>query len=205
MLRIWGRTNSINVMKVLWLAEELGLRYERIEAGMQHGVVDTPEYRAMNPNGRVPTIDDDGFVLWESNTIVRYLAAKHAPELAGNDPRTRADRERWMDWTTATIAVPMSQVFWQLIRTPAAARDSAAIDKGCTALLAGMRTLDARLAGRSYMVGERFSIADVPIGCFAHRWLALPIERPALANIAAWHARLAARPLYRDQVMQPLS
>ena len=206
MLKIWGRTNSVNVMKVLWAADEMGLAYERIDAGLQYGVVGTPFYKAMNPNSRVPTIDDDGFVLWESNTVVRYLAAKHSHgTLMPADLPGRADAERWMDWATAEIGVPMIPVFWQLVRTQAAERDHDAIEKNRVLLEAGMRILDAHLAGRAYMTGERLTVADIPVGCLAHRWLALPIQRPTLANVIAWHARLAERPAYRARVMQPLS
>ena len=206
MLRIWGRVNSINVMKVLWLADELGLAYERIEAGLQHGVVGTPEYKAMNPNSRVPTIDDDGFVLWESNSIVRYLAAKHAPgKLIPTDPRGRADAERWMDWATATLNMPMVAVFWGLIRIAPEKRDLAAIERGRLELEDSMSVLDAHLAGRDYMMGSSLSVADIPVGAFAHRWYALPIERPKLANIEAWYRRLGERPAYKKNVMLPLS
>ena len=133
MLRIWGRKNSINVMKVLWTCAELDIPYERIDAGMQYGVVDTPEYRAMNPNGRIPTIDDDGFILWESNTIVRYLAAKHGMGKLMPGPLTaRADAERWMDWVLATLNGPVTPLFWQLIRTPPEKRDQAKIDEART-------------------------------------------------------------------------
>ena len=130
MLKIWGRTNSVNVKKALWAAEELGLKYERVDAGMQFGVTKTPEYLKMNPTALVPTIDDDGFVLWESHSIVRYLAAKHAPgTLCPADPKARADAERWMDWAF-TFQNAMRNVFWGLIRTPPEKRDPKAIEEG---------------------------------------------------------------------------
>ena len=130
MLKIWGRTNSVNVKKSLWAAEELGLKYERVDAGMQFGVNKTPEYLKMNPTGLVPTIEDDGFVLWESHSIVRYLAAKHgAGTLCPSDPGGRADAERWMDWAF-TFQGAMRNVFWGLIRTPPEKRDPKAIEEG---------------------------------------------------------------------------
>jgi len=124
MLKIWGRVNSVNVKKALWCAEELGLKYERVDAGMQFGVTKTPEYLRMNPNSLVPTIEDDGFVLWESHTIVRYLSAKHSMgKLHPSDLKARADAERWMDWAF-TFQTAMRAVFWGLIRTPAEKRDA---------------------------------------------------------------------------------
>src|SRR5205085_12400753 len=130
MLKIWGRTNSVNVKKALWCVEELGLKYERVDAGMQFGVTKTPEYLKMNPNSLVPTISDDGFILWESHTIVRYLCAKHAAgTLYPTDLRARADAERWMDWAF-TFQRAVRDVFWGLIRTPADRRDLKTIDAG---------------------------------------------------------------------------
>ena len=118
MLKIWGRKNSINVQKVLWCCAELGIKYDRIDAGMEHGVNNTPEYRAMNPNGTIPTIDDDGFVLWESHAIVRYLAAKHgAGTLWPADLKQRADSDRWMDWAHTFAREFQRPVFWALART----------------------------------------------------------------------------------------
>ena len=205
MLRIWGRTNSVNVKKVLWCAEELGLKYERINAGMQFGVVDTPEYRRMNPMGRVPTIDDEGFVLWESHSIVRYLCAKHsAGNLWPTDLRLRASAERWMDWAFALQAA-MRDVFWGLIRTPPEKRDPKAIEAGCkqSAELAAM--LDASLADRPYVAGASFTMGDIPIGCEVQRWLRVPIERPPLPHLEAWFKRLRERPPFVRIVDQALT
>ena len=140
MLKIWGRKNSSNVRKPLWAAEELGLAYEAIDAGGAFGVVDTPQYRAMNPNGRVPVIEDDGFVLWESNAIVRYLMARHANGSAWYpaDIKARATADKWMDWTTSSLAGPFRTVFWGVLRTPADQQDWSAINaaiKECEDLL----------------------------------------------------------------------
>lgn len=206
MLKIWGRTNSINVMKVLWLVDELGLPYERTDAGMSYGVVGSPEYKAMNPNSRVPTIDDEGFVLWESNSICRYLAAKHAPgRLIPTELRARADAERWMDWGSFHLGNAMTPLFWQLIRTPADKRDARVVESSAKESEAAMRILEAQLTGRDYVTGGAFNVGDIPIGAFVHRWLQLPVERPALANVAAYYARLRARPAYVKNVAQPLS
>jgi glutathione S-transferase len=205
MLKIWGRVNSVNVKKALWAIEELGLEYERIDAGMQFGVVNTPEYRRMNPMGLVPTIDDDGFVLWESHSIVRYLAAKHgAGTLWPTDPRTRAIANQWMDWAFSFQSA-MRAVFWGLIRTPPEKRNPAEIEEGRrkSAELAGI--LDAALAGRQYVAGNAFTMGDIPIGCEVQRWMRVPVERPKHANLEAWFGRLCARPAFNKIVDIPLT
>lgn len=205
MLKLWGRTNSVNVKKALWCLGELGVPYERVDAGMQFGVVNTPEYRRMNPNGRVPTIDDDGFVLWESHTIVRYLCAKHSMgKLCPSDLRVRADAERWMDWAFAFQSA-MRDVFWGLIRTPPEKRDPKAIEAGVKASheLAGM--LDGVLAERPYVAGAAFTMGDIPIGCEVQRYLRVPIERPARPHLEAWFERLRQRPPFVKHVDLPLT
>lgn len=206
MLKVWGRVNSINVMKVLWLLEEIGLPFERTDAGMAFGVVQTAEYKAMNPNSRVPTIDDDGFILWESNAICRYLAAKHAAgRLIPVDLQGRADVERWMDWGSLHLSAAMTPLFWQLIRTPADKRDARAIETSQKETEAAMGILDAHLQGRSFMAGATLSVADMPAGALVHRWLNLPVERPRLANVEGYYARLKSRPPYVKNVAQPLT
>ncbi len=206
MLTVWGRANSINVMKVLWTCEELGLEYQRVDAGLQHGVVDTPEYRARNPNGRVPTIDDDGFVLWESNTIVRYLAAKHAAgSLMPAGLRERADAERWMDWGSMHLGLAMTPLFWQLVRTPADRRNAELIASSTADAEAQIRVLDAHLADRPFVCGDSLTVGDIPAASFVHRWFALPIARPRLPGIERYYADLMKRPAYASQVALPLT
>ena len=206
MLRIWGRTNSVNVKKALWVAEELGLKYERIDAGLQFGVNNTPEYRRMNPTGLVPTIDDDGFALWESHTIVRYLAAKHAAgTLCPTDLRARADAERWMDWAHTFSREFQRPVFWPLVRTPPEKRDTKAIEEArqkCAALLAIPESV---LAQRAYLAGNQFTMADIPLGCHVQLWMRLPIERPRYPGLDAWFERLCGRAAFRRVVDIPLS
>lgn len=206
MLKIWGRRNSINVMKVLWVCEELALPFEQIDAGMQFGVVNTPEYAAMNPNRKVPTIDDDGFVLAESNTIVRYLAARHGREdLLPTDAQARARIESWMDWASFSLAIAMTPLFWQLIRTPEDKRDPKVIAANATEAERCMRILDEQLAGQPHLAGKGFTLADMPAAAFVHRWLALPIERPALPRLEDYYRRMLERPGYRAHVAGPLS
>jgi len=205
MLKIWGRTNSVNVKKALWCVEELGLNYERIDAGMQYGVVNTPEYRKMNPTGLVPTIDDDGFVLWESHSIVRYLCAKHsAGTLCPTDLRARADAERWMDWAF-TLQGAMRNVFWGLIRTPPEKRDAKAIDEGRNKTIALLPVLDKTLTDRPYVAGKAFTMGDIPIGCEVQRWMRVPIARPPFPAVEAWFARLLQRSAFAKHVDLPLT
>jgi glutathione S-transferase len=205
MLKIWGRSNSVNVKKVLWAADELGVKYERVDAGMQFGVVSTPEYKKLNPNALVPTIEDDGFVLWESHSIVRYLAAKHgAGSLWPIDPRSRADAERWMDWAF-TFQAAFRTVFWGLVRTAPEKRDQKEIEEARKKSAQLLAIPDAALAGRQYLGGSSFSMGDIPLGCHVQVWMRLPIERPAHPNLTAWFDRLCARPAFKKNVDVPLS
>jgi glutathione S-transferase len=205
MLRIWGRVNSVNVKKAMWCVAELGLPHERIDAGMQYGVVNTPEYRKMNPTGLVPTIDDDGFTLWESHTIVRYLCAKHsAGTLWPTDVRARADAERWMDWAFAFQSA-MRNVFWGLIRTPPEKRDAGAIEDGKNKTIALLPVLEQTLARQPYVAGKSFSMGDIPIGCEVQRYMRVPIERPSFPAVEAWFERLRRRPAFVTHVDLPLT
>ncbi|HUL82913.1 MAG TPA: glutathione S-transferase family protein [Gammaproteobacteria bacterium] len=207
MLKIWGRTNSVNVQKVLWCLAELDVPYERVDAGLKHGKNDEPWYLALNPNGRVPLLQDGDFSLWESNTIVRYLAAKHGlGTLCPKSLETRAHAERWMDWQLSVLIQPVSIVFWNLIRTPAAGPDHAAVAKATVDANRAAAILDGHLAKHEFVAGPRFTMGDIPVGATAHRWLALPgVERPALPALEAWHARLGERLGFRSHVMLPLS
>ncbi|APV50389.1 glutathione S-transferase [Betaproteobacteria bacterium GR16-43] len=205
MLRIWGRLSSVNVQKVVWCADELGLAYERIDAGGAFGVNDTPEYLAMNPNGLVPVIDDDGFVLYESNAIVRYFAAKHAAgRLWPEALNARADADRWMEWQSTGYTPAMVTAFVQLCRTPAEKRDAAAIEASRVKGETFSAVLDAHLAGREFVAGKAFSVADISVGCAAHRWLGLPIARTPRPNLERWYAAMKARPASKLVLSQPV-
>jgi glutathione S-transferase len=206
MLKLWGRANSINVQKVTWMLAELGLAHERIDAGMAFGRVGEPWFRAMNPNGTVPVIDDGGVVVWESNAVLRYLAATYAPgRLIPTAPAQRAVAEMWMDWQQTTLMPGMSPLFLGLIRTPAAKRDHAAIEVGRKTVEAAMQLLDAHLAGRAFVASPSFGVADIALGVVAYRWKALPIARPDTPHIDAWYARLAVRPAFVQHVLLPLT
>lgn len=205
MLRIWGRANSSNVQMVMWCVGELGLPHERIDLGGPFGGTDTPQYRAMNPMGLIPTIDDAGFVLWESNAIVRYLAAKHsAGALYPHDTCVRASADRWMDWQLGAVDGAMWPAFRNLVRTPERKRNAAEI-ADAEALLGRYYTIfDAALDGRSFVVSDHLTMGDIPMGMMTYRYFALPLERPRLPNVQAWYRRLEERPAFRSHVMLPL-
>ena len=205
MLVIWGRINSVNVQKVLLCCEELGVEYRRIDAGGPFGVVDTPEYRRLNPNGLVPTIDDDGFILWESNAIVRYLAAKHRGHLWPADPHVRAVADQWMDWTNTTYWPALRTGFLGLVRTPPAEQNAAAIAESLRRTAEILDMVDEHLGARAYLAGEAFTVGDIALGAGIWRWMAMPIERPAHPHIERWFQALSQRPAYRKIVMSPLS
>lgn len=206
MLKIWGRTNSSNVKKALWCAEELGLAYERIDAGGAFGIVNDPAYRALNPNGLVPCLQDGDFVMWESNAIVRYLAARYGQgTFLPDDLQARAAADKWMDWTTSSVAAPFRDVFWNIVRRSPQERIEAELAKGlevCGRLLA---VADKVLAEQPFLSGETFGIGDIPLGCTAYGWFSMPIDRPNLPHLAAWYQRLTERPAYRKAVMIPLT
>jgi len=205
-LRIWGRLSSVNVQKVVWCADELGLAYERIDAGGKFGGNDTPRYLAMNPNGLVPVIEDDDFVLAESNAIVRYLAARHrATGLWPEAVRSRSEVDRWMEWQSTEFTPAMRDAFWQLIRVPVDKRDPGVIEasRGKSEKLSGI--LDGVLASRAYVAGDTFTLADIVAGCAAHRWLNLPLERRPRPHLERWYASLRSRPASRQVISQALS
>ena len=193
-LRIWGRMSSINVKKVVWTAQELGLEFQRNEAGGQFGLVSTPEYLRLNPNALVPVMEDGDFVLWESNVIVRYLCAKHSPgQLYPSDLRERFEAERWMDWQQTTFNPASRQGFWQLIRTAPAQRNAQAISDSNAAVEALLATLNAQLGRHAFVAGDRFTMADMALGCEAHRWFGLPRTRIKHHHIERWYQGLQQR------------
>jgi glutathione S-transferase len=205
-IRVYGRKNSINVQKVLWCCTELDLPVERIDRGGEFGGTATPEYRAMNPTGRVPTIDDNGFVLWESNAIVRYLAGRYGTgRLYPRDEQARATADRWMDWQLVHVWPVLQIVFLGLVRTAPAQRDHGAIETSLRRSAELFTLLDAHLKNNTYVNGDTFSMGDIPIGATTQRWFALDIQRPDLAALSAWHQRLKERPGFTEHVDLPLS
>jgi glutathione S-transferase len=205
-LRIWGRSTSINVQKVLWCCAELDVPYHRVDVGGPFGGNREPEYLRLNPNGLVPTISDGGFVLWESNAIVRYLATRYGMgTLCPEDLAERADADRWMDWQLGTLWAGFRPAFIGLVRTPPEERDQANIAAAIEKTAGNLAILDAHLAGRDYVTGPSLTMADIPLGVTAYRWFNLDIERPPMPNLEAWYERLRARDPYRATVMSPLS
>ncbi len=207
-IKIWGRKTSSNVQKVMWAVGEIGLAHERIDIAGPFGKNREPAYLAMNPNGLVPTLEeDDGFLLWESNTIVRYLAAKHhAGVLEPGELRAKAQASQWMDWQLAVAAPAIFECFWGLIRTPPEKRNHAAIEESKKKTTAAMTMVDAQLAKTAYLAGEAFSYGDIPVAIMAYRYRQLVPERPPLHNFERWYAAIAARQAFKDHVAAvPLS
>ena len=205
MLKIIGRASSANVMKVLWLCDEIGLAYEREDAGLHYGRTRDPDMLEMNPNATVPTVVDEGFVLWESNSIVRYLANQHKSDLYPADLRERALAERWMDWQLAVFGPAMAPVFQGLIRTPPEKRDMKAIEAARDRWSNAVAIIDRYLGKTEYLAGPRFTIGDIPVGVMAHRWFALDIKREDYPNAKRWYEALTKRPPYRKYIMIPMT
>jgi glutathione S-transferase len=201
-IKVWGRNTSSNVQKVMWAVGEIGLPHERIDIGGSFGKNREAEYLAMNPNGLVPTLqEEDGFLLWESNSIVRYLAAKHkATALEPADLKTRALASKWMDWQLSVAGPAITPVFWGLIRTAPEKRDHAAIEDGKKKTVVAMQMADEQLAKTAYLAGDAFSYGDIPVGIMAYRYRQLIPERPAQKNFERWYAAISGRPAFKDQV-----
>ena len=202
MIKVWGRNTSSNVQKVMWAVEEIGLPHERIDIGGPFGKNREPAYLAMNPNGLVPTLEeDDGFLLWESNAIVRYLAAKHrAQMLEPADPHARAHANAWMDWQLSVLGPAITPCFVGLVRTPLEKRDYAAIEESKKKTTEAVAILDGELAKRAFVAGDVFSYGDIPSAVMANRYRQLVPERPAFKNFERWFAAIATRPAFKNQV-----
>jgi glutathione S-transferase len=202
MLKIWGRNTSSNVQKVMWAVHELKLAHERIDIGGPFGKNREPHYLGMNPNGTVPTLEeDDGFLLWESNTITRYLAAKHGGgTLEPSDPRARARASQWMDWQLSVLGPAITPVFWGLVRTAPEKRDHAAIDAGKTKTTEAMKILDAQLGKSKFLAGDSFSMGDIPVGVMTFRYMRLVPEKPSMPNLERWYAALESRDAFKKGV-----
>ncbi|MBU6500206.1 MAG: glutathione S-transferase family protein [Rhodospirillales bacterium] len=207
-IKLWGRNNSSNVMKVIWLLGEIGLPYERVDVGGPFGGTATPEYRAMNPLGVVPSLEEDGFTLFESNAILRYLCNAHAPasSLYPVAPRARAVVDAWLDFQQTALNRPQSVVFQGLVRTAPEKRDNAAIAAAATETSAIWAILDGRLASRPFLAGADFTLADIAFGVHVHRWFNMAVpNRPEAPHLHAWYQRLLARPTYKAHCAGPVT
>lgn len=217
MLTLWGRPSSGRTQKVLWTLAEIGLDFRFILASATmgpgghvskgntpFGVVDTPDYRAKNPNGRVPTIDDDGFVLWESNSIVRYLAMQYAPDLLyGNDIRTFASASRWLDWENNELLPPQHEMAMHLIRLPDNQRDVHELDLACRAFYKALHIMEAQLAQTRFICGERFTYGDIALGLRVHRWYLFALPSPKVPQVERWYREIQTRPAFHKWTADP--
>jgi glutathione S-transferase len=200
-MKIWGRTTSSNVQKVMWAIGDLGLEHERVDIGGPFGKNKEAAYLAMNPNGLVPTLEDGDAMIWESNSIVRYLATKYgAGTLEPADLKTRALASQWMDWQLSVAAPAIFGAFWGLIRTPPEKRDAAAIAASQQKTTEAMKIFDANLSKRAYAAGENFSMGDIPVGIMVYRFWQLVPDRPPLPNLERWYKQIEKRPGFRDHV-----
>lgn len=206
MLTIWGRITSINVQKAVWAAGEVGQPFERIDVGGKFGGNREPAYLAKNPNGQIPTLEDGEICIWESNSIVRYLAARYgAGWIWEEDPARRAEADRWMDWMLSELQPAMTPAFWGLIRKTPGYTDEAAIAASVAKAQAKLDILEAYLAGRSYLANERFGMGDIVVALGAHRWLHMPVQQKDWPNIRRWYAQVAARPAAAPAMPLPIA
>jgi glutathione S-transferase len=202
MFRVWGRTNSINVQKVMWAVGAAGVEYARIDAGGPFGGLDTEEFGALNPNRRIPVIDDDGTVVWESHAIVRYVAAKYGTgSLWPEDPGARARSDMWMDWAATDLQPAVIGAFWNFYRTPEAERNWKLIRQGVARSAILFQLLDRHLETSDFIAGDRLTMGDIPAGAQLFRYFTLEIDRPHLPNVERWYARLQEQEAYRSHVM----
>jgi glutathione S-transferase len=206
MLKILGRANSANVQKVLWACEEIGLPFDRLDYGGAFGKTKDKEYTDLNPNSVVPTLIDGDFVLWESNACVRYLVAKHDKGgLCPTEPQAYADADRWMDWQQTTVLPLMTPIFWGLVRTPEAERDMKAIDAAIERGKAVYGILNDRLAGRKFIMGDKLTMADIPVGIQCYRWITLVKDRPSMPHLEAWMENCRATKGFAKWIDLPLT
>lgn len=204
MVKIWGRRSSSSAQKVFWTLEELGVDYEQVDAGRSFGVVDTPEYRAKNPNGLVPTLEEaDGFTLYESGAIVRYLAAQHgAPIFWPEDLRVRAEADRWSEWASSTLVPAVNPIFVKLVLQADRPTPAGEVEAQIERAEAAFEVLASRLAENPYAAGRDLTYGDVTLGMIVNRWFSLPIARPSLPVIAAYYERLQTHEAFVRNVVQ---
>ncbi|NKJ06979.1 MULTISPECIES: glutathione S-transferase family protein [Rhizobium] len=204
MLTVWGRKSSSNVQALMWCIGELGLAYERIDAGFKYGVNDTVEFLAMNPNGTVPVLrEDDGEPLWETGAIIRYLAAQHGDEAFWpDDARRRAQIDKWAEWAKLNITLNFTgPVFWRVVRTAPALQDQQAIAAALTALGAKLDIAERQLERHRFLAGDDLTLADIQFGHVLYRYFDIDIPRPSLPRLERYYENLTERPAFREHVM----
>lgn len=203
-MKLFARRTSSNCQKVLWFLGELELSYDFVATGGDAGGLDAPEYRAMNPNGAVPTLLDGDLAVWESHTILRYLAAAHAPERFWvDDPAQRTHIDRWMDWSQDQFDASFMAVFWGYWRTPEADWNDGMIRFQLARCRRYMAVLDQALGDHAYVVGDELSLADIPVGALMYRYANLDVTDDLLPNVARWYASLTEREAFETHVMLP--
>lgn len=206
MLTIWGRISSINVQKAVWAAGEVGQSFERIDCGGSFGGLREPVFLAKNPNAQIPVLEDGEVCIWESNSIVRYLAARYGSGwIWEEDPALRADADRWMDWMQSELQPALTPVLWGLVRKVPEHMDPAKIAASAAKAERLMEILDNHLATRGFLAGERFGMADIAVGCGAHRWLNMPVERTPRPHVQRWYETLFARPAAKAALALPVT
>ncbi len=203
---LWGRSTSSNVMKVIWTLEELKQPYERIDVGGPFGKTDTAEYRAMNPTGLVPTLQEDQFTMWESNAIMRHLCSAHVEHttLWPQDPHARAKVDQWLDAQQTVMNRPQGVIFINMVRTKPENRDHAAIAQAVKDAGKAYGMIGAELGKHHYIAGSHLTLADIAWGIHVHRWFTMDFDRPEIPNLRAWYDRLLTRPIYKEHVARPL-
>jgi glutathione S-transferase len=205
MLKVLGRRTSSNVMPVLWALDEMGVEYQQVDLGGPFGGNDQPEYLRKNPTGLVPTLEEDGFVLWESNAILRYVCSEHGlGSLCPVDARRRALAEQWMDWKQTTVMPMMGPIYMGLVRTPEKDRDLGRIQRATESGYKVWGILDRHLATHDFLLGSPLSMADLPLGPQIHRWFELVPDRPRMEHLEAWYERLQERPAFRARCMNEI-
>lgn len=204
MLKIWGRASSSNVQALMWCVGELGLVHERFDAGFVYGVVDQPFFRAMNPNGTVPTlIDGDHPPLWETGAILRYLASVYASDdFWPQNPVRRAEVDKWAEWAKVNIALNFTApIFWRVVRTPAAERDPGAVAVALDRLVKFLRIAEGQLQVTEFLAGDCLTLADIQFGHCLYRYYDIDLARPNLPGLRRYFDRLASRPAFQRHVM----
>ena len=203
-LKAYGRGSSDSTQKVLWMLGETGQPFEHIQLGGSFGGLDDTDYLALNPHGRIPTIDDGGVVVWESNAIIRYLAAVYCRgTLWPEDASERAGTDQWMTWAQTRLYGDFNRLFWLTVRTPEKDQNSEKIRSTHTRLIESYRLLDEQLAKHAYVAAEHLTMGDIPTGATLYRYFNMPIERPDLPNLERWYRLLCERDAYRKWVMIP--